>query len=254
MAYGHDDCKKPHEQTLYMPFQPVTRTPLYRQVAEQLAGLIRKGEYKPGQRLPSDRELARLLQVSRPTIREAVIALDVAGLVHVRPGAGIFVREPASNGYNGPGLENIHDPGPFEVIEARRHLEGEAAYLAASRADPEDLVLLGNHLDAMRRAAADGRGDLAADIAFHRIIARACANSFITAAIEATWPLREGNALWQRLERDLPLAKLQLLVVDDHAAILQALKEQNPQAARTAMHYHLDRVGEAIGQFFSNND
>ena len=235
-----------------MPIHPVTRTPLYRQVAEQLAGLIQNGEYKPGQRLPSDRDLARLLQVSRPTIREAVIALDVAGLVHVRPGAGIFVREPAENGGFGPRLENIRDPGPFEVIEARRHLEGEAAFLAASRADSDDLASLQSHFDAMRRAAGDGRGDLAADIAFHRIIARACGNSFITAAIEATWPLREGNALWQRLERDLPLEKLQPLVVDDHAAILQALKQRRPEAARTAMHYHLDRVGEAIGQFFSD--
>ena len=181
-----------------------------------------------------------------------MIALDVAGLVHVRPGSGIFVREPAENGDFGPRLENIRDPGPFEVIEARRHLEGEAAFLAASRADSDDLASLQSHFDAMRQAAADGRGDLAADIAFHRIIARACGNSFIAAAIEATWPLREGNALWQRLERDLPLEKLQPLVVDDHAAILQALKQRRPEAARTAMHYHLDRVGEAIGQFFSD--
>ncbi len=234
-----------------MPIQPVIRMPLYRQVAEQLAGLIRNGEYRPGQRLPSDRDLARMLQVSRPTIREAVIALDVAGLVQVRPGAGIFVRDPARSESHRPHLENISDPGPFEVIEARRHLEGEAAFLAANRITRADLDQLQTHFDAMKQAAATGHGDLAADIAFHRVIARACGNIFITAAIEATWPLREGNALWQRLERDLPLESLQPLVVDDHAAILEALSKGRVETARTAMHFHLDRVREAIGRFFS---
>ena len=100
---------------------------LYQQVAAAVADAIQRGEFAPGRRIPSERELAEEYQVSRPTIREAMIALEVIGLVRSRHGSGIYVVD-------NPPLETATiglDIGAFELTEARRLFEGEAAALAA---------------------------------------------------------------------------------------------------------------------------
>src|SRR5262245_52075396 len=111
-----------------MPFQVVEVQRLYQQVADQIGGLIRSGEFRSGDRLPPERELARKLGVSRPVVREAMIALEIAGFVEVRGGAGTFVQSarPASN----HALAALSDPGPspFDLIAARQMLEGEIAF------------------------------------------------------------------------------------------------------------------------------
>ena len=76
-----------------MPFQPVDSRRLYEQVADQIGGLVRRGEFVAGQRLPAERDLAKMLGVSRPVVREAMIALEIAGLIEVRTGSGAFVKE-----------------------------------------------------------------------------------------------------------------------------------------------------------------
>src|SRR4051812_31963066 len=102
---------------------------LYERIAKQLANEIAHGDYKIGQRLPSERELAQSFSVSRPTIREAIIALELDGLVDVRTGSGVYVmaKEPPS------GKAGVTDIGPFELLEARRAVEGEVCALAAER-------------------------------------------------------------------------------------------------------------------------
>src|SRR6187399_2580438 len=124
-----------------MPLQAVENRRLYRQIADQIAALIERGEYAPGSRLPPERDLAEQLGVSRPSVREALIALEVEGVIEVRGGAGIFVRArkparrkavsaSATNGhafsgqalngqaFNGQAL-NGTPPGPFDLIRAR---------------------------------------------------------------------------------------------------------------------------------------
>ena len=105
----------------------------FEQVAEQISKLIKKGKLNPGERLPSERELAKQLEVSRPTVREAMIALEISGMVEVRVGSGIYVLNTSS-----PDLKlrnNTIDigPGPLELIEARKEIEGANAALAAQR-------------------------------------------------------------------------------------------------------------------------
>src|SRR5216110_1658100 len=104
---------------------------LYEQIAQTLSKDIADGKYEVGQRLPSERELAQNFKVSRPTVREAIIALELDGLVEVRLGSGVYVMSRQPPG----GREGAKDIGPFELLEARHAIEGEAAALAAVRID-----------------------------------------------------------------------------------------------------------------------
>jgi DNA-binding FadR family transcriptional regulator len=114
-----------------MPIQSIEPRRLYRQIADQIRALIRSGEFQVGARLPPERDLARQLGVSRPSVREALIALEVEGLVEVRIGSGIYVLDggPRANG----GDEEQAASGPFELLRARWVIEGECAALARSQ-------------------------------------------------------------------------------------------------------------------------
>jgi DNA-binding FadR family transcriptional regulator len=112
-----------------MPFEPIEPRRLFRRIAEQLAAMIARGDLPPGSRLPGERDLAMRLNVSRPSLREALIALELEGLVEVRGGSGVYVRAPAPK----PPGAAADAPGPFDVLEARAVVEPECAALAARR-------------------------------------------------------------------------------------------------------------------------
>src|SRR5581483_11761573 len=103
-----------------VPLEAVEARRLYRQVADQLRSLIERGEYAVGSRLPTERELAEQLKVSRPTVREALIALEVEGRVRIRVGSGIYVTEPTAIA-SVPASATIE--GPFELLRAREFIE-----------------------------------------------------------------------------------------------------------------------------------
>src|SRR5512135_1732284 len=111
-----------------MPFQSIEPRRLYRQIADQIRGLIKSGEFPAGSRLPPERDLARQLGVSRPSVREALIALEVEGMIDVRTGSGIYVR-PCDAGAASTAARARHsDPGewgPLELMRARELVEGE---------------------------------------------------------------------------------------------------------------------------------
>jgi DNA-binding FadR family transcriptional regulator len=134
-----------------MPLQTVEPQRLYRQIAEQLRTLISAGEWVVGARLPAERDLARQLGVSRPSVREALIAMEVAGWVEVRTGSGVYVLDrskASSHDGNGRAAEISPDEwGPLEFIRARRVVEGEVAAMAATQAKRK-------HIDAMDKALA----------------------------------------------------------------------------------------------------
>ena len=111
-----------------LPLHAVEPRRLYRQIADQLAGLISDGEFPPGARLPAERALAAKLGVSRASVREAIISLEIGGLVEVRVGTGIFVAATAAP--RGPTADA--GPGPFELLSARKLVEGEIAAVAAA--------------------------------------------------------------------------------------------------------------------------
>src|SRR3954452_273971 len=113
-----------------MPIQTVASQRLYQQVAGQLGELIRQGEFRQGDRLPPERDLAKVLGVSRPTVREAMIALEIAGLVEVRVGAGTFITDRAAAANGAPRFDST-GASPLQAIAARRMIEPPIAALAA---------------------------------------------------------------------------------------------------------------------------
>ena len=219
---------------------PPAQDRLYQDLARKLMAELSSGAYKVGDRLPAERELATHYNVSRPTVREAVIALEVQGLVEVRVGSGAYVKRlPGKNDI--PGF-NIT---AFELTEARLLFEGEAAALAATQITPEGLAELEALVDEIDSETRTPGGTEKADRAFHLAIARATRNTAIIEAIERLWDLRASSPESALLYAKARVANIKP-VVDEHTAVLEALRAQDPVAARAAMRSHLTAVLESL--------
>lgn len=213
---------------------------LYQDLARNLTEELASGQYPVGARLPAERELAIKYGVSRPTVREAIIALEVQGLVEVRIGSGAYVKRL-------PGSEDL--PGfnvsAFELTEARLLFESEAAALAATQVTDEELAEIERLVEAIARENNDPRGTEQADRAFHLAIAKATRNGAIHDAIERLWELRATSPEAALLHEKARTANIKP-VVDEHAAILGALRARDPAAARAAMRGHLSQVIDSL--------
>ena len=223
-----------------MPLQALEPKRLYRQIAEQLRLLITAGEWAVGTRLPAERDLARQLGVSRPSVREALIAMEVEGWVEVRTGSGVYVldrtaRVPARHVTKIPADEW----GPLELIRARRVVEGEIAAMAATQAKRK-------HIDAMLKAVASMKADadrgvlpLEGDRAFHTAVVESCANVVLIETVQRYWDSRRGP-LFERLGGHFETPLSWRAAIDEHEAILQAIRQHDAAGARLAMHAHMD--------------
>jgi GntR family transcriptional repressor for pyruvate dehydrogenase complex len=215
---------------------------LYLQVADQLSDLVADGSLAEGERLPSERDLASQFGVSRPTVREAMIALEIAGLVEIRSGSGVYVVNRSSQAVS---TDSEDAPGPLEILEARRLIEGETAALAAGNADPDTLRALGEQLAVIDDRGATPELREQADRAFHELIAAASGNSALHSCVHWLWDLREQSGLSQRFHDSLRLAGA-APVGEDHRAVADAIAAGDPVAARKAMQDHLQRVLDQI--------
>lgn len=213
---------------------------LYQDLARKLMAQLAEGAYAVGDRLPAERELAMAHNVSRPTLREAVIALEVQGLVEVRVGSGAYVKR-LPNQNDAPGF-NIT---AFELTEARLLFEGEAAALAATQISDDELAELDGLVKAIDLENAIPGGSEKADRAFHLAIARVTRNAAIIEAIERLWDLRATSPESALLHEKARIANIKP-VVDEHSAVLLALRARDPVAARAAMHAHLTAVLESL--------
>jgi DNA-binding FadR family transcriptional regulator len=215
---------------------------LYERVAHDLSGKIAAGQYGLSQRLPSERDLAQTYAVSRPTIREAIIALELDGLVEVRLGSGVYVTARLPRG----GKAGVTDIGPFELLEARRAIEGESCALAA-------VLISDEELDELQALVAEMQAENARDVVmsedadrrFHMTIANASQNSAMVAAVEMLWDARARSPQTQSLSLKAHAAGV-IPRIDEHAAILEALRTRSPDAARRAMRDHLTRVLDSL--------
>jgi GntR family transcriptional repressor for pyruvate dehydrogenase complex len=213
---------------------------LYQKVADKIVERIASGAYALGRRLPSERDLAEELQVSRPTIREAMIALEIRGLVEARHGSGVYVAETLASDAGDTEL----DIGPFELIEARRLFEGEAAALAATMITDQELDTLDQLIVEMSENRDSAIGERA-DGGFHVAIAEATRNTAIANVIEGLWELRYKSPLCVNIFARGRRAGVHQ-PIDDHRVILGALRDHDPKAAREAMHAHLDNVVQQV--------
>ncbi len=226
----------PIRRILRVPLQAVEPKRLYRQIADQISGLIAKGEFPNGSRLPAERELASKLGVSRASVREAIISLEIAGLVEVRVGTGIFVRARTASG---SGARDA-GPGPFELLNARKLVEGEIAALAAKHATAADIGALRACVERMDANVDDFAIREEADRDFHLCIAQATGNGSLELVVEGMWEQRAE--LWGRMQHHFHTRDLAQATVRDHAAIIKAIAAHDSDGARAAMHRHMARV------------
>lgn len=208
---------------------------LFWDIVEKIESLIDSGQYPPGSRLPPERVLAEQFGVSRPTIREAIIALEVRNRVEVKTSSGVYVIEKPEEAINQLKVS------AFELTQARALVEGEAAALAASTITNDELARLEECLDAMEK----GINAEEADKEFHNIISTATRNNAVLYAVQNFWHLRENKQnireSYSNVCHSSPKKRMQ-----EHRDIFDALKKQDTQAARLAMHAHFNRLINAL--------
>lgn len=233
-----------------MPLQSIEPRRLYRQIADQVRALIRNGEFPVGVRLPAERDLAVQLGVSRPSVREALIALEVEGLVEVRVGSGIYVlaREAAPTARR---VENAF--GPFEIMQARQVVECELAAMAAHTMSRPQLDGLRESVREMESDVARGVMPMAGDRLFHLRLAEASENGPLVRVVSDLFDER-NNPLFAQLGSHFESVPTWRAAVAEHQAVIDAIAEHDAQAARDAMRLHLQRSLDRFDMSWPNAD
>jgi DNA-binding FadR family transcriptional regulator len=226
---------------------PLRVEQVYEQIASRILDDIRSGRLSPGERLPSERELARQLQVGRSSVREAIGVLQVDGIIETRPGAGSFVAADARRRLSDePGhLLAGHDDSPFAVLEAREAFEPAVARLAAARARPDafaerllaDMERLSDPTNAEERTIWSD-----ADRMFHRQIGGMTGNSVVVALCDQLAAIMD-QPLWRRLRDDsLSNPGRMRIHIAEHRMIYEAVSEGDLEAAELYARQHIRRV------------
>ena len=219
---------------------------LYRQIAEEIRLRIADATFAAGTRLPAERELAQRFSVSRTSVREALIALEIGGFVEVGGGSGIYVTNPLP--FIRPLFEAVDvGPGPFELLQARWVVEGEVAALAARTIDDATMDSLAAALRTLQCEGASLADHDDADRSFHLGIAEATGNGALIQTVRMYWDQRRGP-MWQKLVEHFRTPELRAVVASDHGRILEALVRRSPARARQAMRRHLASVTREFGK------
>ena len=228
-----------------MPFTPITAEKVSVSVMKQIETLILQGVLRPGERLPAERDLASRLDVSRPTVREALGQLEAKGLIAVRPGGGAFVDEALGSAFSPQLIELFatHDMSLFDYIEFRRDLEGLAASRAAERATEADKDVIrsvfARMLEAHEKKSPDEEAAIDAD--FHMAIFEAAHNVVMLHMARSLYELLRRGVFYNRratyAEQD---SRDRLL--EQHRRIMDAVLSGEPAAARRAVEEHMDFV------------
>ncbi|EXU74632.1 MULTISPECIES: FCD domain-containing protein [Erwinia] len=231
----------------------------YQQVAARLREMILRGATAVGDRLPAEREIAGQLQVTRTLVREALIMLEIEGLIEVRRGAGIYVvAMPASGQRQAAGGQapQQESAGPFELLQARQLLESNIAEFAAQQVTPADISKMRQALLLEEQElATDSLDDTEkGDRLFHLAIAEATHNSLLVELFRQSWQWRVNNPMWAQLHRHLDSSHYRQAWLEDHRRILAALIKKDPRAAKCAMWQHLENVKQRLLEFSDVDD
>ncbi|SMH50073.1 FadR/GntR family transcriptional regulator [Maritimibacter sp. HL-12] len=228
-----------------MPFEKVQSEKLASAVVRQIELLILRGILRPGERLPAERELAEMMGVSRPSLREALGELQADGLLVSRPGAGVFVAEVLGSAFS-PALVRLfstHEEALFDSISFRRDMEALAAERAARYGSDTDLAVIQTALDKLEAAGPKTAADRDAD--FHMAILEASHNVMLLHMMRSMFDLLAAGVFYNReavFARDSTRGAL----MHQHRAINAAIQARDPSAARAAVQAHLDYAMEAI--------
>lgn len=221
----------------------------YQVVGNDLIRRIREGEFRVVGRLPPERDLADAYEVGRTVIRDALVMLEVKGLIEPRQGSGVYITRKA---YKVEPIEPIDMPlassrdalppaGPFELLQARQWLESHIARLAALNMTDDDLASIQSAYDDHSQAQSDGAKE-SLDIQFHMSIARATQNPELAALVEQLWHRRDNNPMWRNLHRRIKDSQYRERWVHDHGRIVDAMRRRDGEAAYVAMWNHIENV------------
>ncbi len=232
-----------------MPFRKIEAEKLSRAVVRQIEALILRGILRPGERLPSERELSERLGVSRPSLRDAVAELQDSGLLVSKAGAGIYVAEVLGSAFSDAliRLFATHDEAVFDYLAFRRDLEGLAAQRAAQAASDTDLQVVAAILAKMEAAhiKRDPTDEAALDAQFHLAIIEASHNVVMLHMMRSMFDLLRQGVFYNR-QAMFKNRTTRAALLDQHRAINAALQARDPGAARAAVEAHLDHVETAL--------
>lgn len=235
-------------------FEPIRPKKLSEEIAEQIKGLIARGDLKPGDRIPSERELATMLGVSRPSVREAIMVLDAMGFLEARQGGGTYVRSLTDNGIADPLTRLVEKKDPVmlrSLVEVRMGLESWSAYLAAQRANPDEIQEMRRLYMIMEKQASRGGWDSEVDAQFHYVITAASHNSLQMHLLDSIHSLFHATiqvALTEFYQQEEYLEKL----LSHHRDILNAIETRKPEHARQKMMEHLSMVEEKMTELLNS--
>jgi len=225
-----------------MPVTPIKSKKLYLLIIDQLKSLLKDGEYAPGDRLPTERDLAQRLGVSRAPVREALVALELVDIVEGRVGEGWFVKRTV----NDVPENSVRDHPPSDILEARLLVECATIEQAASNLDDEDLNALRLTVDQFQEEIEGGRFNGQADRAFHLTLAQASGNTVFTDLVACLWDL-QNEQFFNRLDVVSGHQRERLhRYLAEHRAMFEALSVRDTSRARAAMRQHLEGVNRDL--------
>jgi GntR family transcriptional repressor for pyruvate dehydrogenase complex len=232
-------------------FKPIRPKKLSEEIVSQIKNLISNGELKPGERIPSERELASILGVSRPSVREAIMVLEALGFLESRQGGGTFVRSLTERSMADPlaSMVERRDPRMLHALtEVRMGLETWSAYLAAKRAEDSEIEHLRELYEVMVEQAANGGWDPEIDARFHYAITAASHNTLQIHVLDTIQSLFQATIMAALSEFYSKEGYLELLL-NHHREILEAIADRDPERARENMTVHLALVEEKLTLF-----
>jgi GntR family transcriptional regulator, transcriptional repressor for pyruvate dehydrogenase complex len=233
-------------ESLQSEFEVIRRQKVYEAVAEQIERLILR-KLKPGDKLPSERELTETLRVSRSSIRDAIRSLELLGLVEPRQGAGTIVREPTADLLISPFADVLKHKQDLvlELLEFRKILEPALAARAAQHASREELRAMDDILRRQEAKLADGDDAIAEDAEFHYAIAKASGNSIVLKVLDLLMDLLRDTR-----QRALQVPGRPQKSMSGHRKIFAAIKRHDPEAANAAMSRHIEDIEAIVSKNF----
>ncbi|QUJ75784.1 FCD domain-containing protein [Sulfitobacter albidus] len=229
-----------------MPFRPVAPEKLSTAVVRQVEELILRGILRPGERLPSERELSERLGVSRPSLRDAIAQLQDTGLLSAKPGAGVYVADVLGSAFS-PALLALfarHDEAAMDYLSFRRDMEGLAAERAARLGSDTDLAVIDTIFTKMTQPQ-DAESEASLDAQFHMAIVEASHNVVMLHMMRSMYDLLRGGVFYNRQVMFSQQTTREALL-EQHRAIHAALMARDAPAARTAVEAHLSFVERAL--------
>jgi GntR family uxuAB operon transcriptional repressor len=224
-----------------LPDPPHAPPRSFETVARQIAAMV-QAHYEIGRRLPAERHLAKMFGVSRPTIREAILSLAMAGMLKVRSNSGAYVI----SRHEAPEVQALEGFGPFENLQARQLIEPQISAIAAQLASDATVAQLAECLAMMRWEHSQGHEADRSDHRFHILLAEATGNGVLVSVTDSLWRGQSESRIWQEIHTHMRMENYRPIWLQDHEAIYEAVRTKNAKKASSAMVRHLSNIREAL--------